>query len=71
MKKVEVRDLVVVNDLPDTQVYSVKAVTGRTAFLVYKVGTQMREGGLIDIDSLQKPTVQQLTNALKSFYPSK
>jgi len=69
MKKVEVGQFVVVNDLPDTQVYVVdRKEDERTCVLVYRTSNTLCQGGKMDVSLLKKPTAVQYENALRSFY---
>lgn len=64
-KKIRLRDVkvglkVVVNDLPDTVVYTIKQVHGFTVELVYTVKGVTIDGGWIDYGSLLVPTEEQM-----------
>ena len=62
MKNVKVGDQVVVNDLPDTQVYRVKEVRGHMVGLTYTVQGEDAETGWVDVTMIRKPTKKQLAN---------
>lgn len=65
-KDVEVDDLVVVNDIPDTVVYIVDSVeetaNGKWAKLKYQSGYKMVGGGEMPVSCLLEPTKVQLEN---------
>ncbi len=63
MKKVEVDDLVVVNDLPDTTVYMVCSVENGQAELEYESGYKKINAGKMPVELLLKPTKEQLKNS--------
>lgn len=67
MKNVEVDDLVVVNDIPDTVVYIVDSISdganGKWAKLKYESGYKMVGGGEMPVSCLLKPTQEQLKNS--------
>jgi hypothetical protein len=53
---------VVVNDLPDTYVYSIEEINGFNVTLSYMAGEQKVGGGTVDYSLLYLPTVEQLEN---------
>ena len=60
--KVKVGMTVVVNELLDTQHYTVAELNGYNARLTYKVGDRVVGGGTLDVSSLRKPTKRQLAS---------
>lgn len=73
-KDLSVGDLVTVNDLPDTQLYTIKTIYPMKVDLVYRAGGRICSGGTVDISILQVPTLAQLENqpgglTMNSFKP--
>lgn len=63
LKDVSVDDLVVVNDIEDTIVYTVDELKGFMAKLSYESGYNRVNGGYLDVSMLRKPTRKQRENS--------
>jgi len=59
IKEIAIGMNVVVNDLPDTVIYTVSDLVGRRAKLTYKSKDQTLNAGWLDVSCLMKPTQNQ------------
>lgn len=64
--KLNLGELVAVNDLPDGQVYQVAGKEKFTVELHYKTNGYDLHGGFIDVDRCRKPIKAQLDSYIKT-----